>query len=86
MPTVFIFFGLRFMFYSNDHEPVHIHVIKGKGKVKEFAVYQVIPNITLIENKGLKSNELKIAEMVIDENKEIIIENWNRFFGKNTKQ
>jgi len=85
MPTVFIFFGLRFMFYSNDHEPVHIHVIKGKGKVKEFAVYQVIPNITLIENKGLKSNELKIAEMVIDENKEIIVENWNRFFGKNIK-
>jgi len=85
MPTVFIFFGLKFMFYSNDHEPVHIHVIKGKGKTKEFAIYQVIPNIALLENKGLKSNELKIAEMVIDENKEIIIENWNRFFGKNMK-
>ena len=41
MPTMFVFFGLRFMFYSNDHEPVHVHVIKGKGKVKEYAVYQV---------------------------------------------
>ena len=28
-------------------------------------------------------NELKMAEMVIDENKKMIIENWNRFFGKN---
>jgi len=82
MPTVFIFFGLRFMFFSNDHEPVHIHVIKGKGSIKEYAIYQVVPIITLLENKGLKSNELKMAEMVIEENKEIIVENWNIFFGK----
>jgi hypothetical protein len=86
MPTVFIFFGLRFMFYSNDHEPVHIHVVKGKGKVKEYAIFQVVPDIVLLENKGLKSNELKMAEMVIEENKEVIIENWNLFFGKKTEQ
>ena len=86
MPTVFIFFGLRFMFYSNDHEPIHIHVIKGKGKVKEYAIFQVVPNIVLLENKGLKPNELKMAEMVIEENKEIIIENWNSFFGKKIEQ
>jgi len=82
MPTVFIFFGLRFVFFSNDHEPIHIHVIKGKGKIKEYAVFQVIPEITLLTNHGLKSNELKMAEMVIEENKSIIEENWNRFFGK----
>jgi len=86
MPTVFIFFGLRFMFFSNDHEPIHIHVIKGKGRIKEYAIYQVIPEITLLENKGLKSNELKMAEMVIEENKEIIVENWNNFFGKIIRQ
>ena len=40
MPTIFIFFGLRFMFFSNDHEPIHVHVVKGKGKIKEFAIYQ----------------------------------------------
>ena len=84
MPTVFIFFGLRFMFYSNDHEPIHIHVVKGKGKIKEYAIYQVTPNIILLENNGLKSNELKMAEMVIEENNKIIVENWNRFFNKNT--
>jgi hypothetical protein len=86
MPTIFIFFGLRFVFFSNDHEPVHIHVIKGKGKIKEYAIYQIVPDIMLLENKGLKSNELKMAEMIIDENKRIIIENRNRFFGKNIKQ
>jgi len=83
MPTIFLFFGFRFVFFSNDHEPVHIHVIKGKGRIKEYAVYQVIPETILIENKGLKLNELKLAEMVIEENREIIVDNWNRFFVKN---
>lgn len=31
MPLLFIFFGLRFQFYSNDHEPIHVHVLAGKG-------------------------------------------------------
>ena len=35
MPLLFTFFGLRFMFYSNDHEPIHVHVVKGKGKIKK---------------------------------------------------
>jgi len=28
MPQLFTLFGLRFMFYSNDHEPIHVHVVK----------------------------------------------------------
>jgi hypothetical protein len=82
MPTLFIFFGMRFVFYSNDHEPVHIHVIKGKGKIKEYSVWRVAPEIALIENNGLKPNELKMAEMVIEENREIILNSWNLYFGK----
>ncbi len=26
MPTVFYIKGYRFMFYSDDHEPIHVHV------------------------------------------------------------
>ena len=29
MPTIFILFGFRFMFYANDHDP--IHVLKNNG-------------------------------------------------------
>ncbi len=86
MPLLFIFFGLRFMFYSNDHEPIHVYVIKGKGKVKENAKFNIEPEITLIENNGLQPNELKMAEMVIEENKELIFERWNEFFNKNRKE
>ncbi|GAP73440.1 DUF4160 domain-containing protein [Candidatus Symbiothrix dinenymphae] len=82
MPTIFIFFGLRFMFYSDDHEPIHVHVVKGKGKIKEKAKFQILPEVVLIENKGLSISELKVAEGLIEENKQIIIDSWNRFFGK----
>ena len=82
MPVVFVFFGMRFVFFSNDHEPIHIHVIKGKGKIKESAKFQVLPEVKLLENNGLQHNELKMAEMVIEENIDVIIESWNRFFEK----
>ena len=73
------------MFYSNDHEPIHVHVVKGKGKIKENAKFNMIPEITLVENNGLQSNEIKMAEMVIVENKELIFEKLNEFFNKNQK-
>lgn len=86
MPLLFTFFGLRFMFYSNDHEPIHVHVVKGKGQVKENAKFNIEPGVILVENNGLQSNEIKIAEMVIEENKELIAEKWNQFFNKNNKK
>ena len=85
MPLLFTFFGLRFLFYSNDHEPIHVYVVKGKGQVKESARFNILPEIELVENNGLKSNELKIAEMVIEENLELIAEKWNEYFNKNIK-
>ena len=82
MPVVFIFFGMRFVFFSIDHAPIHIHVIKGKGSIKENAKFQVVPEVKLLENNGLQPNELKMEEMIIEENIEVITESWNRFFEK----
>ena len=79
MPTLFIIFGYRFFFWSNDHEPIHIHVSKGDSEAK----FQVL-EVELIENHGFKKNELKMIESVIEENKDIIIERWNNYF-KNKK-
>ena len=73
MPTIFILFGFRFLFYANDHEPIHVHVVKGNISAK-FTL--------LVENKGLKPAELKLVESVIEENKEIIAEHWNKFFNR----
>lgn len=79
MPTLFILFGYRFFFWSNDHEPVHIQVGKGDSEAK----FNVMP-LELIENFGFKRNELRMIESLIEENESIIIERWNEYF-KNKK-
>ena len=80
MPEIFRLFGFRFLFYANDHEPIHVHVSKGGASAK-FTLFPV----TLLKNDGLKPNEIKLAESVIEENQEIIAERWNEFFNNNDK-
>lgn len=65
------------MFYANDHEPIHVPVIKGDISAK-FTLFPV----TLIKNNGLKSSELKLVESYREENQEVIAEHWNKFFNK----
>jgi len=77
MPTIFKFFGFAFLFYSNDHEPIHVHVVKGKQRAK-FSIFPV----RLVDNNGLSKSELKMVEAIIEENQEIIAEHWNKFFNR----
>lgn len=77
MPTLFIVFGLRFFFYSNEHLPIHVHVRNADGEAK-FEVEEV----KLISNKGLKNKDVSLALALIEENKEIIINKWNEYHGK----
>ena len=30
MPKIFEYFGFVFFFFSNEHEPIHVHVVKGE--------------------------------------------------------
>ena len=30
MPKIFEYFGFIFFFYSNEHEPIHVHVLRGE--------------------------------------------------------
>lgn len=77
MPTIFILFGFRFQFFSNEHEPLHIHVTKGGAAAK----FNVSP-LSLVKNAGFKPSELKLIESLLEENSELIIENWNKYFNK----
>lgn len=70
---------MRFFFYSNDHEPIHVHVSSGDQE----ANFRVVPEIELIENNGLKPREIRQSIMAIEENREIIIERWNEYFKNN---
>lgn len=76
MPTLFTIFGLRFYFYSEEHLPIHVHVRNSDGRAK----IQVDPEVVLIENKGIKPNDLKKALILADLYKEQITEFWYEFF------
>ena len=54
MPVLFYYLGLKFYFFSNDHEPIHVHVSSGDTEAK----FRVVPNIELVENCGLKPREI----------------------------
>lgn len=79
MPTIFIIFGFKFHFFSNDHLPIHVHVTKGNATAK-LTIYPV----ELVVNKGFKAKELKMIKAIVEENTEVIAEHWNNFFN-NTK-
>ena len=41
-----------------------------------------IDEISLMANKGMKSKDIKLAESIIEENKEVIITEWIKIYGK----
>lgn len=52
------------------------------GKAK----FDILPEgIVLVKNEEIKTKDIKAAEMVLEENKELAIEKWNEYFGRSVK-
>lgn len=81
MPTLLILFGLRFYFYSNEHAPFHVHVESADGEAKFEIVEETV---CLRKNDGMKQKDLKLAEAIIEENKENFKALWLKFFEKDS--
>jgi hypothetical protein len=77
MPTVLSRDGYSFFFYSNEREPIHVHVRTGSGKAK----FDVTEDVTLLESKGMKVQELRKAQELAEENVETIRSKWHEYFG-----
>lgn len=77
MPTVFDILGLRGYFFSGDHLPIHLHVVKGNYSAK----IQVEPEIKVISNSGLKQKEISTALELVEKYHDEIIEMWNQYCG-----
>ena len=78
MPSIFEKDGYQFFFYSNDHEPIHVHVRKGGGE----AVFLIEGEVSLRESEGLKVSELSRAEAIAEEHKELILQKWNEYVNR----
>jgi hypothetical protein len=78
MPTVLVLFGLRFYYWSREHEPVHVHVKRDDAEAR----FEIEPEVVLTENYGLNTHDLSLAEKIIRDNREYMIEHWRLFFNK----
>ncbi|GAB3895191.1 DUF4160 domain-containing protein [Larkinella knui] len=76
MPTIWIQDGFRFFFFSNEHEPLHVHIEKGDSAAK----FNLIP-VALVKNEGMKSKDLKKAEAIIVERQQEFITKWKSYFN-----
>ena len=85
MPAIYEYFGLLFMFYSNEHNPVHVHVRCGEY---ENAYELIIDNgklIALRKRKIKGKNQLpkvkaKQAEKLIAKYANEILQKWFDYF------
>ena len=78
MPTILTLFGIRFYFYSREHEPIHIHIETGDGTAK----FEIQNEVILLQNKGVKPKDIKLAEAILEENRDNFVNEWNKFYGQ----
>jgi len=77
MPTVLLWNGYRFYFFSNEgHEPPHIHIDKSGNSAK----FWLAP-VTLARNFGFSQGELGVLEDKIKEEQQHFFEAWHGYFG-----
>ncbi len=85
MPKIFEYLGIVIMFYSNEHEPIHVH---GKYQGFESKAEFVIDNgnITAIKIKTVKGKqslpkkELKDFSLFVNQFKDEIVQKWISYF------
>lgn len=85
MPKLFEYLGIIFFFYSNEHEPIHVHARKGEFESKiEFILDDgVIVEIIIKNVKGkhpLKGADLKnLKDFILDFSYDIVSK-WIDYF------
>lgn len=85
MPKLYEYFGLIVMFYSNEHEPVHVH---GKFQGRESRAEIIVVDGTVEEinytsvagRAPLDANEMRFFQEVVEAKADDIVTKWIDFF------
>ena len=85
MPKLYDYFGLIFLFYSDDHDPVHLHVRHGD---REGIIMLIIVDGKLVElrwraKRGaemLNEEQQREAELFVRAMKSDIVAKWTAFY------
>jgi hypothetical protein len=74
MPTFHIG-GFRMRFYSNDHEPAHIHCSNGDGVV----VVEIVTGAIMDLRGKMKPADIARAVQLVSDNHDKLLTEWNLF-------
>ena len=77
MPEIYRIFGFKIRFYSDDHEPIHVHVV-GQNGAARFELQG--DKFILIKSENIKVGELSKLQKSVNENADIIIDRWHEYF------
>ena len=88
MPKLYEYFGITVLFYSNEHEPIHVH---GKHNGRESKAEIVVENgrVVRIEfspvngKRPLRGQQLKDFKELVEFRAEEIIQRWMDSFVRN---
>ena len=85
MPKIFEYLGIVLFFYSNEHEPIHVHAQKGEfeSKAEFYILNGTISEIKIVSVKGrqpLIGKDLKNFETFLGKYAEEIVEKWVNYF------
>ncbi len=80
MPTVLRQDGFAVRIYTDDHEPMHVHVIRAEGElVINLGGGQTAPWVR--ENNGMSARDERSALRIVGANQELLIAEWRRIHG-----
>jgi hypothetical protein len=88
MPKLYEYFGLMILFYSNEHEPIHVHC-KYQGKESKADI--IFENgkfieVSISDVKGkdpLETKEMKQFRKLVEIYRDDIVRKWIDFFVYN---
>lgn len=85
MPKLYEYFGLIILFYSNEHEPIHVH---GKFQSRESKAEIILDNGEITEirfaevrgKKPLEGTRRADFETLVERNAKEIVQKWIDYF------
>jgi len=85
MPKIFEYLGILIFFYSNEHEPIHIHAKKGEfeSKAQFYIIDGNVSEVKITNVKGAKpitGNDLKNFEVFLEKYSDEIVKKWINYF------
>src|SRR5947209_1818585 len=85
MPKLYEYFGIIVLFYSNEHEPIHVH---GKSQGRESRAELVLENGKVVRivyssvkgKRSLRRSELRRFEILVEHHATDIVQKWIDYF------